>query len=302
MSAGNLSRFFQSPINRTVFRWSPPGVSRGYMRLLGRVYFSRRPKERDRYLHLLRETFHPGRCVRRSGREFEQRVCNGIFDHYFEKMLLAYWDLRKVCRFLRRRVRLVGSDLLDQALSEDRGVILTTGHFGGLEFLPVALALQGYPVTMVVKFKTLRLKQTLENVARILGIEALDAGEGVVLPRALASLRKGRIFIIELDEIQHWKPSAHKVMTFFGRRVQLDRTVEVLHRRTGAPVLLGLMERRGRWNYQLVFETPQEHHPAPTGLGPDAQLLKRLEHYIYDHPDHWYLWKDLHHLEQLRPA
>ena len=47
---------------------------------------------------------------------------------------------------------------------------------------------------------------------------------------------------------------------------------------------------------------PAEHHAAPTGLGPDAQLLKRLEHYIYDHPDHWYIWKELRHLEQFQAA
>ena len=99
-----------------------------------------------------------------------------------------------------------------------------------------------------------------------------------------------------------WKPTANKVMNFFGRRVALDRTVELLHRRTGAPVLLALMERVGTLNYQLVLESPQEHHAAPTGLGADAQLLKRLEHYIYDAPDHWYIWKDLHHLEQFQPA
>jgi lauroyl/myristoyl acyltransferase len=122
------------------------------------------------------------------------------------------------------------------------------------------------------------------------------------LPRALAALRGGRIFITELDEMASWKPTAHKVMTFFGRRVPLDRTVELLHRRTGAPVLLALVERVGVLKYQLILETPQEHYAAPTGLGPDAQLLKRLEHYVYDLPEHWYIWKDLRHLEQLPAA
>ena len=122
------------------------------------------------------------------------------------------------------------------------------------------------------------------------------------MTRALAALRGGRIFITELDEMSSWKPTASKVMNLFGRRVTLDRTVELLHRRTGAPVLLALMERVGTMNYQLVIEPPHEHHAAPTGLGPDAQLLKRLEHYIYEAPDHWYIWKDLHHLEHLQPA
>ena len=99
-----------------------------------------------------------------------------------------------------------------------------------------------------------------------------------------------------------WKPTACKMMNFFGRRVPLDRGVELLHRRTGAPILLGLMERHGGLRYQLVFEQPQEHLAAPTGLGPDAQLLKRLEHYIYDAPDHWYIWNELNHLEQFQTA
>jgi lauroyl/myristoyl acyltransferase len=155
---------------------------------------------------------------------------------------------------------------------------------------------------MVVKYKTQRLKMTMEGIARRAGVEALDAAEGSVMTRALAALRGGRIFITELDEMSSWKPTPSKVMNFFGRRVALDRTVELLHRRTGAPVLLALMERVGTMNYQLVIESPQEHHAAPTGLSPDAQLLKRLEHYIYDAPDHWYIWKDLHHLEHLQPA
>ena len=119
------------------------------------------------------------------------------------------------------------------------------------------------------------------------------------MPRALSSLRQGRIFIFELDEIKHWKPTTSKVMTFFGHRIRLDRTAEIIQGRTGAPLLLGLMERIGGRRYQLVFESPREHVPAPTGLGPDAQLLKRLEHYIYTYPEHWYLWKDLSHLEKL---
>jgi lauroyl/myristoyl acyltransferase len=122
------------------------------------------------------------------------------------------------------------------------------------------------------------------------------------MSRALAGLRRGRIFITELDEMESWKPVAHKTMNFFGRRVPLDRTVELLHRRTGAPVLLALMERVDALRYQLVLEKPQEHHAAPIGLGPDAQMLKRLEHYVYDAPDHWYIWKDLRHLDQLQLA
>jgi lauroyl/myristoyl acyltransferase len=155
---------------------------------------------------------------------------------------------------------------------------------------------------MVVNYKTQRLKRTLEAIADALRVELLDVAEGAVIPRALSALRRGRIFVTELDEMESWRPTSSKVMNLFGRRVALDRSVELLHRRTGAPVVLGLMERVGRRNYHLVLEAPHEHHAAPTRLGPDAQLLKRLEHYIYDHPDHWYIWKDLQHLENFQSA
>jgi Kdo2-lipid IVA lauroyltransferase/acyltransferase len=302
MSAGNLSRFFQAPVNAAIFAWYPPLVLRSYVRMLGRLYFHKKPLERSLYLQALRETFRASHLRREVDAELEKRVLHGIFDHYFEKMLSAYWGYERVRAYLLQRVTLVHADLLDGALSEGRGVIISTGHFGAVEFLPGSLAFRGYPITMVVKYKTQQLKRTMEEIARRAGVEAIDAAEGSVMPRALAALRGGRIFITELDEMSSWKPTAHKVMNFFGRRITLDRTVELIHRRTGAPVLLALMERVGTMRYQLVLETPQEHHAAPTGLGPDAQLLKRLEHYVYDAPDHWYIWKDLHHLEQLQPA
>lgn len=302
MSAASLSRFFQAPVNAAIFAWYPPLVLRSYVRMLGRLYFLKRPVERSLYLAAFRETFGATRLRARVDVSLEKRVLHGIFDHYFEKMLSAYWGYERVRAYLLGRVTLVHADLLEAALGEGRGVILSTGHFGAVEFLPGSLAFRGYPVTMVVKYKTQQLKATMEEIARRAGVEPLDAAEGSVMPRALAALRGGRIFITELDEMSSWKPTAHKVMNLFGRRVTLDRTVELLHRRTGAPVLLALMERDGAMNYRLVIESPQEHHAAPTGLGPDAQLLKRLEHYVYDAPDHWYIWKDLRHLEQLQTA
>ncbi len=302
MSAGNLSRFFQSPLNAAIFSRFPARVLRLYVRTLGRFYFGKKHREWDRYLFALRgATGLAGRAAGTAG-DLERRVLHGVCDHYFEKMLMAYWGLGKIRPFLLNQARLVGSDLLDNALRQGRGVILSTGHYGAVEFLPATLGLRDYPVTMVVNYKTARLKRTLEQIADVLHVELLDVAEGAVIPRALSALRRGRIFITELDAMDTWKPAAGKVMSFFGRRVQLDRAVELLHRRTGAPVLLGLMERVGGQRYQLVLEAPQEHHAAPIGLGPDAQLLKRLEHYIYDAPDHWYIWNELHLLEQLRAA
>lgn len=302
MPVESLSQFFQVPINVAIFQWYPHQVLRSYMRLMGRFYFSRRQAERERHLRSLRETLRNGRHGNSCGPDLEASVLQGIYDHYFEKLLLAYWGYDRMRNFLLKRVSLVHADLLDAALREGRGVVLATAHYGAVEFLPGTLTLRGYPVTMVVRYKTAKLKRTLEHRASRVNVRLLDLEEGGIVSKAMKSLKEGRIFVTELDEMKLWKPSAHKMMNFFGHRVPLDRAVELLHRRSGSPVVLGLMERLGNWRYQLVFETATEHHAAPTGLGPDAQLLKQLEHYIYDAPDHWYIWNDLHHLEQFQTA
>ena len=36
--------------------------------------------------------------------DLEKRVIHGIFDHYFEKMLSAYWGYERVRAYLLRRV------------------------------------------------------------------------------------------------------------------------------------------------------------------------------------------------------
>ncbi len=269
------------------------------MQLLGRIYFTRHPCERERYVAPLKEILGFRAAAAEDFDSLTARVLRGIFDHYFEKLLNAYWGIERMRRMLLRDVELVHEDLLAEALREGGGVILNTAHFGALEFLPAALAFRGYPVTMMARFKTARLRKTIRRLAGEAGLELLDAADSRILPRAISSLRQGSILIYQVDEISCWRPCHTKVMSFFGRRIRLDRTVELLQRRTGAALLLGLMERVGGGRYQLNFEVPSEHLPAPTGLGPDAQLIKRVEHYIYSFPEQWYNWKDVVLLDPL---
>ena len=58
------------------------------------------------------------------------------------------------------------ADLLDAALAEGRGVIISHRSLrrGGVP--PGSLAFRGYPITMVVKYQTRQLKMTMEGIAR----------------------------------------------------------------------------------------------------------------------------------------
>ncbi len=77
--------------------------------------------------------------------------------------------------------------ILDEALTENKGVLLVSGHFGNWEMIPSALAELGYPVSMYVGRQTNPLTNELQNNARAnFGVETIDKGKN-----KLASSSKG---------------------------------------------------------------------------------------------------------------
>ena len=288
-----LSRFLQGPPNALLMRYLPFRLGRAYVGFLGRVYFLFNRSEADEIKHNLTAV------IRKIPRTdpidlIIRRTFHDIFSHYHEKLITAYANYHKVCRFIKDRVVLEGQHLLDQALAQGRGVILVTAHFGAVEFLPTSLALKGYRVTMVVRFKTERLKRALSQRAARLGITLLDAseGEGVVFS-ACQSLKANQILITECDEFVAWRPNRHRQTSFFGCYCPLDRTLDILHRRYNSPVIMGLVCRSSNYRYGLKLHSlnVSNHELANTSISQRA--LETLQWYVYLAPEQWYQWKEV---------
>ena len=293
MGRAGLSRFLQWRFNAILMRWLPLRLGRAYVGLLGRAYFFCNRAERDEIKRNL------SAVIRRMPRTdpldlIIRRTFHGVFSHYHEKLLTAYASYHKVCRFIKDRVVLEGQHLLDQALAQGRGVILVTAHFGAVEFLPTSLALKGYRVTMVVRFKTERLKRALSQRAARLGITLLDAseGEGVIFS-AYQSLKANQILITECDEFVAWRPNRHRQTSFFGCYCPLDRTLDILHRRYNSPVIMGLVCRSSNYRYGLKLHSlnVSNHELANTSISQRA--LETLQWYVYLAPEQWYQWKEV---------
>ena len=288
-----LSRFLQWRPNAMLMRYLPLRISRAYVGLLGRAYFFvnrnesdeiernltsviRRMPERDPIDLIIRRTFH------------------GVFSHYHEKLLTAYAEYHKVCRFIGSRVFLEGRQLLDQALSKGRGAILVTAHFGAVEFLPTCLALNGYRVTMVVRFKTERLKRSLSRRAARLGITLLDAseGEGVIFC-ACQSLKANQILITECDEFSAWRPNRHRQTSFLGCYCPLDRSLDIIQRRYDSPVIMGVVRRLHNYQYGLKLHSLNGSKHELVNGDIAQRALDILQWYIYLAPEQWYQWKQV---------
>jgi KDO2-lipid IV(A) lauroyltransferase len=288
-----LSRFLQWRPNAMLMRYLPLRISRAYIGLLGKAYFLFNRSERDEIKRNLTAVIRKMPRTDTVGLTI-RRTFHGVFSHYHEKLFTAYANYHKVCRFIKNRVAFEGQHLLDQALAQGRGVILVTAHFGAVEFLPTLLALSAYRVTMVVRFKTERLKRVLSQRAARLGITLLDAseGEGVIFS-ACQSLKANQILITECDEFVSWRPNRHGQTNFLGFYCPLDRTLDILNRRYDSPVIMGLVCRSGKYRYRLKLHSLNGSKHEPMDRSISQRALETLQWYIYLAPDQWYQWKEV---------
>ena len=143
---------------------------------------------------------------------------------------------------------------------DGKGVILVTGHYRGRGVPARALALNGYPTSMICRFQTNRLRVSLSQRAESVGLNLIDADEGNIILAAMKALKEGRILITECDEFDEWRPDPNRDSYFLNCKLTSDRTLELLQKRSGAPVISALVKREGKNRYTCNL--------TPVGLGP----------------------------------
>ena len=285
----SLSKFLQMKLNSFLFRFLPFSFSRGYVTVLGRLYYLLCWTEKKLIRNTIKHVF--GRKI--PAPILKQKVkaaFKGIFDHYHEKLFVGYSNFPKLLKFLRSQVAFAGAEKLEAALEGGKGVILVTGHFGAVELLPGALALNGYPTSMICRFQTTRLRESMGRRAEAVGLHLIDADEGNIVLSAMKALKAGRILITECDEFDEWRPDPHRNSYFLNCRLPSDRTLELLQKRSGAQVITALMQRQGNQRYTCNL-TPVGNGASPVYPAIHEQCLSVLEETVAEFPEQWYQWK-----------
>ena len=285
----SLSKFMQMKLNSFLFRLLPFSVSRCYIAFLGRLYYLLCWSEKTLIRKTIKYVFRrktPAPILNKK----VKAAFKGIFDHYHEKLFVGYSNFPRLLKFLRSRVSFAGAEHLQAALQDGQGVILVTGHFGAVEFLPGALALNGYPTSMICRFQTTRLRESMGERAEAVGLHLIDADEGNIIISAMKALKAGRILITECDEFDEWRPDPHRDSYFLNCRLPSDRTLELLRKRSGAQVITALVQRQGKKQYTCNL-TPVGNGASPAHPPIHEQCLSVLERTVEDCPEQWYQWK-----------
>jgi len=185
--------------------------------------------------------------------------------------------------------------------NENRSIALS--GYGGIEYIPIFLALKGYPMSVIAKFATKQLKEVTYLQTKDLGLQLIDTErESNILGSVSRASRENRVVIIECDEIESWKPSQKEKMLFLGKTIGVDKTINLIQRRTKTEVVFGLLHRFNSRKYSLIIESCEDMEARldkrPSSVG--EALLKTFEKYVYAHPEQWYLWEDYAEIKTLR--
>ncbi|HEX6040756.1 lysophospholipid acyltransferase family protein [Longimicrobium sp.] len=221
---------------------------------------------------------------------WRQDVCRRAYQHLGREaaamLRLAKLDPRAVVDRTVTR----GWDEMEDALSEGKGCILVTGHYGNWEIAAAAVAARGVPISAIVRRQgNLLVDQRLDATRRRLGVETIvqrDAPRAV--PRALR--RNGVVGIVGDQDAR----KAGVFVPFFGVPASTHRGPALFALKFGAPVFACVARRLP--GAGVRYEVQGTRVPvARTGdLEADiqaltAELAARLESHIREAPEQ-YFW------------
>ena len=188
-------------------------------------------------------------------------------------------------------------EILDQALSEKKGVLLISGHFGNWEMIPPALAELGYPVTMYVGRQTNPLTNKLQNTARAnFGVETIDKGKRATLQmgRALAA---NKIIAMLIDQNDN---KSDLFVNFFEKLASSSKGTAAFHLLRKSPVVLVTCPYVGDYleiSFQRInFDLSGEQEKDTLAI--TQKITSALENVIRKYPEQ-YFW--MHRRWRARP-
>ena len=290
----SLSRFLQQGFNVYIYNKLGWRITLSYIQFLGKLYFFFNRTENRQIKDAVKAVISDEKN-RPEINAVTRSVFRGIFSHYYEKLFNVYTTTQTSQIFFDTHVTDEGLAIIQKCRARKRGVLLITGHYGGVEFIPGYLAAHGIPVSIIVKFATHRLREVSARKIGNFPIKTIDADRTRNIVKAVCNdLKDNRVVITQCDEIDEWRPSRVDRISFLGVATFLDKTMNVLIKRAGAETVFGLMHRETNHHYRFMAERGDDvcerlRNNGSMSLGEAA--VKYLERYITEYPHEWYQWK-----------
>lgn len=213
------------------------------------------------------------------------------YANYWIDML---WVPTRSKEYILDRCEPVDDAPLDEALEAGKGIILALAHFGSWEAGAVYLAERGDFAAVAEIIKPQELFEHFCMLRRKVGIEIFPFDSRPETREAMLQKLKDGVMLGLLCD-RDLKGRGVEV-TFFGERTTLPAGPAVLAVRSGAPIMVTAVERKGRRWHGHVAELIHVEQPSPVKTTEEIvsetmqEVAYRLERFIRMDPAQWHLF------------
>ncbi|OGS19940.1 MAG: hypothetical protein A3J83_01510 [Elusimicrobia bacterium RIFOXYA2_FULL_40_6] len=187
-------------------------------------------------------------------------------------------------------VKFTGAEDFKAAYSRNKGVLMIAAHFSNWELLGVAIAQNGFPLSVIArKLYIEELDELLIQSRESMGMKIIRRGLNDSPMGILRALKKNHCLAMLID--QNIKSVASVYVDFFGRKALTPSGLASLALKTGAPVVSGMIVREKDDTFRV--EMSKQVKLINTG-DEEQDLIKNtqvftgiIESYIRRYPDQW---------------
>jgi KDO2-lipid IV(A) lauroyltransferase len=222
---------------------------------------------------------------------------NAIYRECLTRTVTSFVEAMKFCFLPRpvakRRIEIVEKERLDTVLKQGKGIIIAGLHLGNFPLLAAKLALEGYPIKVIIKKpRNKYLAGLYTRMTDAVEVGFIDGGQRKeAAQQSLRQLRSGGIVYIIIDQNP---PYPDIMVDFFGYAVPSFKGPVVLAMRTGAAILPAFIVYTNGWRQKIFIEQPfalentgDQERDVAHNL---ARLMKLTEKYIEQYPEQWWWW------------
>lgn len=256
---------------------------------LEKLYYYLVPIRRSTVLQNLQIVFG-GSLSTRQIQALAQRAYGHFFRSLGENILIGFMPKQ----WLKNQVRIVGCEHVLKAAEQEKGILLLTGHLGNWEFAPLAVML--HFELFKGRFHVLRRELVNKFIERIAFRRFYEAGLNIIpkknsLGQVLDHLSQNDVVVFIMD--QHAKPGKDGVVVdFFRKKAGTFKSLAVIARTTGAPVIPSYSYREADGRHVMKFLEPLawiEHSDPEEEILLNTQAYNHvLEKIILEHPEQWW--------------
>ena len=190
-----------------------------------------------------------------------------------------------------------GEAILKQALSENKGVIIASGHLGDWEGLTIMGPAFGYDLSVVVApIRNPYLNKLVTHCRARSGVRLISK-KGMAIRHITKDLKENRCVGMLMDQDAG---KSGVFVDFFGRPASTPQGPAQFALKRGVPIVMAFSFPQNDGRLKLIIEEIALPHDQENFVQDVTQkVTSRLEYYIRKHPEQWFGW--LHRRWKTKP-